>query len=353
MTRRSPSALAAGAAACLALLLSACGEKKDDVAAAPPQQRVSLMLDFFPNADHAPIYAAIANGAFKKAGIDLQIRTPSDPASPLKLVAAGKVDLAISYEPELLLARDKGAAVQSIGALVQQPLTSLISLPAAKIDKPADLAGKTVSTAGIPYQKAYLETILERAGVSPSRVKQVGVGFNLIPSLLSKKADATLGAYWNYEGVELARKKKDPQILRMEDVGVPTYDELVVVTREQDVRDRGPLLRRFMLALQSGALAVRADPAAGVDPLIAASKGLDRGLQLASVKATTDAFFPAKASRPYGWQDPQEWKRYGDWMFRNKLVQTAPTAAAFTNEFLPGEGGRAAESSPNEVQDQG
>lgn len=349
MIRRPLSALAAGAA-CLALTLSACGEKQDDVGAAPPKQRVTLMLDFFPNADHAPIYAAVANGAFRKAGIELQIRTPTDPATPLKLVAAGRVDLAISYEPELLLARDKGAKVQSIGALVTQPLTSIISLPAAKISKPADLAGKTVSTAGIPYQKAYLQTILERAGVSPQRVKQVGVGFNLIPSLLSKKADATLGAYWNYEGVELAQKKKDPQILRMEDVGVPTYDELVIVASEQAVRDRGPLLRRFMLALQSGALAVKADPNAGVDPLLAASKGLKRDLQLASVKATTNAFFPAKASQPYGWQDPQEWERYSAWMFKNKLVETAPTAAAFTNEFLPGEGGQASESSPDEVQ---
>ncbi|WP_354701216.1 Formylaminopyrimidine-binding protein [Paraconexibacter sp. AEG42_29] len=340
-------------AACLSsvLLLTACGEKQDDIGAAPRTQKLSLMLDYFPNADHAPIYAAVGNGAFKTAGLDVDIQTPGDPSTPLKLVAAGKVDVAISYEPDLLLARDKGAKLIAIGALVQKPLTSIISLPAAKIAKPADLAGKTVSTAGIPYQSAYLKTILEQAGVNPSRVKEVNVKFNLVPSILSKKgADATLGAFWNYEGVELERAKKNPQILKVDDLGVPTYNELVLVTREQDVRDRGPLLRRFVQALQSGALAVKADPTAGVDPLIAASKDLDRGLQLASVKATLPVFFPAKASNPYGWQEPREWQAFGEWMKRNKLLENEPNAAAFTNEFLPGEGGKPAESSPNEVQ---
>ncbi|MCW2998441.1 MAG: transporter substrate-binding protein [Solirubrobacterales bacterium] len=347
MTRRPIAALLA-CIACLAAL-TACGAKKDDISAAPAVQQLTLMLDYFPNADHAPIYAALARGDFRKAGLDVKIVTPSDPSAPLKLVAAGKVDVAISYEPELLLARDKGAKVMGIGALVQQPLTSIVSLGSAKIKKPADLAGKTVGTAGLPYQSAYLKTILERAGVDPHRVKEINVGFNLVPNLLSKKVDATLGAFWNYEGVQLARENKHPSIIRMEQAGIPTYDELVLVTRAVDVRKRGPLLRRFVQALQAGALAVKADPAAGVDPLVAANQDLDRGLQLASVKETLPAFFPEKAGQPYGWQDPDQWKAYSDWMAMSGLVTNPPTAAAFTNEFLPGEGVLPAESTPNQA----
>ncbi len=346
MIRRSLAALA-----CLTSVaaLAACGSKEDDTAAAPAVQQLTLMLDYFPNADHAPIYAALARGDFRKAGIDLKIVTPSDPSAPLKLVSAGKVDVAISYEPELLLARDKQAQLISIGALVQQPLTSIISLGSAKITKPADLAGKTVGTAGLPYQSAYLKTILARAGVAPGRVKEINVGFNLVPAMLSKKVDATLGAFWNYEGVQLAREGKKPSIIRMEQVGVPTYDELIMVTRELDVRERGPLLRRFVQALQAGALAVKADPATGVDPLVAANKDLDRGLQLASVQATTDAFFPEKESQPYGWQDPEDWQAYGEWMQENDLLENPPNAAAFTNEFLPGEGVLPAEATPGQA----
>ena len=164
------------------------------------------MLDYFPNADHAPIYAAEAAGYFKEAGIDVEIRQPPDPAAPLKQLAAGRVDLAISYEPEVLRARDKGLNVVSVGALVQRPLTSIISLPKAKIRKPADLEGKTVGTAGIDYQSAYLRTILLEAGVTPSTVKERNVGFGLVPALLTGKVDATLGAFWNYEGVDLKRR---------------------------------------------------------------------------------------------------------------------------------------------------
>ena len=111
-------------------------------------KRVELMLDYFPNADHAGIYAAQAAGYFEEAGLDVEIRTPPDPAAPIKQVAAGNVDLAISYEPEVFRAREIGLNVVSIGALVQEPLTSIISLPKAKIRAPKDLEGKTVGTAG-------------------------------------------------------------------------------------------------------------------------------------------------------------------------------------------------------------
>ena len=337
--------LAVLACAVLPLGLAACGKKQDDLSAKPPMQKLTLMLDFFPNADHAPIYAALARGDFRRAGLDVTIRTPSDPSLPLKLVAAGKADLAISYEPELFLARDKNLPVMGVGALVDKPLTSIISLPSAKIAGPADLKGKKVGTAGIPYQSAYLQTILDRAAIPPADVKEVGVGFNLVPSLLSKKVDAVLGGFWNYEGIQLARAKKHPRVIRMENAGVPTYDELVFVATEQTVRKRGELIRRFMQALQAGARAVQADPAAGVDPLVAASKDLDRGLQLAAVKATLPVFFPAKATQPYGYMDPEEWRAYGEWMQKNKLLKNPPLSSSLTNEFLPGEGGQASEDS--------
>ena len=137
----------------------------------------------------------------------MKLQPPPDPSSPLKLLQAGRADLAISYEPELLLARDQGAdTLVAVGALVQTPLTSLIALPKAGVKAPKDLAGKRVATAGIPYQSAYLKTILEKAGVDPGSVKETNVGFNLVPAMVSKKADATLGAFWNVEGVQLSAR---------------------------------------------------------------------------------------------------------------------------------------------------
>jgi putative hydroxymethylpyrimidine transport system substrate-binding protein len=325
-------------AALLALGIAACGEKKETTGAGTTE-RVDLMLDYLPNADHAGIYAAIGSGEFKAAKLDVRPRTPSDPSAPLKLLAAGKADLAISYEPELLLARARGADLVSIGALVQKPLTSIISIGHKPIRRPAQLEGRRIGTAGIPYQDAYLKTILRQAGADPARVKPINLGYNLVPALLTKRVDAVLGMFWNVEGVELQQRRKKPVILRMDALGVPTYDELVVVARAGDVRSRGPLLRRFMRALARGHERVRRNVGTGVAALVKADPGLDPALERAQVQATLPVFFPADRTRPFGYQDPRAWQRYAQWMSDNALL-TAPQNAqrAFTNEFLPGEG---------------
>src|SRR6202043_2876334 len=124
----------------------------------------------------------IAHGDFRAVGLQVQPQAPADPAEPLKLLAAGKVDMAISYEPELLLARDQGLKLVSIGALVQRPLTSIIALPGHHVARVADLAGKRVGTAGIPYQAAELRTALQSAGGKPSTGREVNVGFNAVPA---------------------------------------------------------------------------------------------------------------------------------------------------------------------------
>jgi putative hydroxymethylpyrimidine transport system substrate-binding protein len=324
--------------------LAACGERKEPIAA-PTQERLTLLLDWLPNADHAPIYAAQASGAFRRAGLDVRIQTPSDAASPLKLLAAGRVDLAITYQPELLLSRDKGQSLVSVGALIQRPLSSIISLRGA-VKTPRDLAGKTVGVTGLPSDEAALKAVLAKAGVDRKRVKTVSVGFNLVPSLLSKKADAVLGAYWNVEAVELARQRKDPSVIRLDEAGVPAYNELIFAARRDYAGERGELIRRFMQALARGAEAMRADPNVAVDALVAANKDLKRADQLAMVRATLPAYFPA-AGKPFGWMDPVQWQRYGTWMYDNRLVTRPPNAArALTNEFLPGEGLAADDGTP-------
>ncbi len=325
-----------------ALLLTACGEKPEDLSdERPPTTRLSVLLDYLPNANHAGIYQARESGGFAKAGLDVDLRTPSDPATVLNQLTAGKVDLAITYEPEVLLAQAAGKDVTAVAAIVTQPLTSLISLPKAKISKPADLRGKTVGTAGIPYQTAYLRTILREAGVDPSDVRQVNVGFNLNRALVSGRVDATLGAYWNYEGLELERADRKPVVVPVDKLGVPRYDELVLVARSQTLAEKESGVRRFVRALANGYEAVRRDPAAGTDALMKANPDLDRGLQAAAIRRTVreGAFFPAEARRPWGWLSTDDWADYGQWMVDNALLtRPIPLDNVVTTDFLPGEG---------------
>jgi putative hydroxymethylpyrimidine transport system substrate-binding protein len=301
-------------------------------------KRVELMLDYFPNADHAGIYAAQAAGHFEQAGLDVEIRTPPDPSAPIKQVAAGNVDLAISYEPEVFRAREIGLSVVSIAAIVQEPLTSIISLPKAKIRGPRDLKGKTVGTAGIDYQTAYLETILAEAGLNTDSVKERNVGFNLTPALLTGRVDAVLGAFWNYEGTDLRLRGKRPQIIRMEDAGVPTYNELVLVANEDALERDGGKLRAFIGALSRGTRDLRANPDDAIEGLLEANPDLDPELQRAVVEVTLPLFFPPEG-RPYGWQDPSQWDAFSAWMRDSGLLDEPPDpAAAHNNRLLPGAG---------------
>jgi putative hydroxymethylpyrimidine transport system substrate-binding protein len=327
-------------AVCCALALGACGAKQD-VTTAASAKPFTVMLDWFPNADHAALYSAIAGGDFRAVGLNVEPVIPSETAEPLKLLAAGKVDVAISYEPEVLLARDEGLKVVSIGALVQRPLTSLIALPEQHVSSVASLAGKTVGTAGIPYQAAMLRTILQHAKIEPSRVKEANVGFNLVPAMLSGKVAATLGGYWNYEAIQLRLMHKQPLVIPVDQAGVPTYDELVLAVREGEAHTDGQDLRAFLQALTRGERAVRADPAAAAALVVKANPSLEPKLQLESIKQTLPAAQPASASDPFGWQDPTAWAAFGSWMYSHGLLQHDPDTSGlppFTNEFLPGQG---------------
>ena len=324
------------------LALAACGQKKESVSAAGGSaQSMTLMLDWFPNADHVGIYEALANGDFSASGLDVHVQVPSDPAAPLELLAAGKVDVAISYEPEVMLARDRGEPLVSVAAIVQKPLTSIVSLGSKHITSPSHLHGKRIGTAGIPYQHAYLTTILQHAHVPQSSVTEINVGSNLVPAMLSGKVDATLGAYWNYEAIQLQQLGKHPNVIHMEQVGVPAYNELVVVARASELTNHIDVIRRFVQALGRGYESVRTDPTAAVDNLVKANPSLSRNLQMASVKATLPYYFPsaADASKPWGWQDQTQWTTYGQWMLAQRLI-SSPNAFvdASTNELLAGQG---------------
>jgi putative hydroxymethylpyrimidine transport system substrate-binding protein len=331
-------AFIASAALLATIALAGCGEKSEEPRDEAEPKRFELALDWIPNPDHVAIYQALAEGYFGDVGLDVRTRTPSDPAAPIKEVAAGRVDLAISYEPEVFLARERGLPVVAVAALVQRPLTSLMAIASKRIDSPADLRGKRVGTAGIPYQSAYLRTILERAKVDPDSVKETNVGASLLPAMLSGKVDATLGAFWNVEGIELKQRGKRPTIRPVDRLGVPDHDELVLVANEDDLDGGREDIRLFLGAVAKGARQARRDPRGAADALLEAAKGLKSRLVRASVRVTLPALFPS-GDRPWGYLDPRQWRIYGAWMLAHDLLQERPQAnEAFTNELLPGEG---------------
>jgi putative hydroxymethylpyrimidine transport system substrate-binding protein len=333
MTRLRTTAIALAVLA-LAVALAACGEKSEE--ASGERQSFSLTLDFYPNPDHAGIYMAQKLGYFEEAGLDVSIDAPSDPAAPVKQVAAGRTDLAISYEPEVALAREQGLDVVAVGALVNRPLTSLIWLAESKIKGVGDLKGKTVATAGIPYQDAFLKTILARVNLTPDDVKAVNVGFGLLPALLGGSAQAMLGGYSNVEGVDLRERGKAPVVTPVDQLGVPTYDELVFVANREKLEEDPDKFRLFLAALQRGTEAAAEKPGEATTAITEANPDLEPKLAAAEVKATLPLLSARSGDQPYGYMNPEEWETFAGWMRDNGLIQSLPkTSELLDNGYLP------------------
>jgi putative hydroxymethylpyrimidine transport system substrate-binding protein len=216
------------------------------------EQKVTFMLDWYPNPDHVPVYAAKEIGAFAKQGLKVEIMVPADPNDPMKLVAAGKIDFAISYEPSVLIARSEGLPIVSTGALIQHPLSTILFLKSSGIKKPADLRGRTIGYSVEPLYRVLLEAVAEKGGLKPGDYKAVRVGFNLVPPLLSGKVDAVIGAFRNYEAIQVELEGKQVGILPLEENGVPDFYELVIIASEKTVKERPALVLAFMRALSQG-----------------------------------------------------------------------------------------------------
>jgi len=293
---------------------------------------VSLMLDWTPNPDHVGLYYAQDEGLFAKAGLDVAIRAPADPTTPLKLVGVGRSDLAVSYEQEIFLAAAKGLPVVAVAAIVPQPLNSLISIE-SRVRSVADLKGAKIGITGVPSDYATLDTMLRSADLSRSDVKVVTVGYNLLPALLSHRVDAVLGVYRNVEGIQLQQRGLHPTIIPVDRAGVPSYDELVLVANSDRLRSDAAYraeVHAFVSAFVAGTNGARANPATAL-AVMAKATASPHAFLARAVPATL-----ALLSGPDGVGCLGSWQRFGAWMHATGLLKTAvPASRVVDQDYLP------------------
>ncbi|MGD9694696.1 MAG: ABC transporter substrate-binding protein [Thermoleophilia bacterium] len=332
MSMRVPRRLAPVAAvlAAVALLVAGCGGDEP----AGDLRRVDLILDWYPNADHAGIYGAIDQHYFSDEGLDVRPEVPSDPSAALKRLAAGRAQFAVSYEPEVLLARSQGIPVVAVGAIIVHPLNSVIVRSDRGIARPRDLEGRTVGASGLPSDRPLLDAVVRSDGGDPSKVTVQNVGFNLSPALAAGRVDAVIGAYWNIEQVELEKKGVEVSAFRLEQHGVPDYDELVLVTTDRIASEQPDLVRATLKGLRSGQDWAATDQAGAVEHLLKANPDLDERTVKEQLRMTADLLSPA--DEPTLTVDPAEWQRFADWMSRSGwLTEPVTVADAVTDRFLP------------------
>ena len=211
-----------------------------------------FMLDWFPNPDHVPLYAAQHEGMFTQEGLRVTLQIPANTDDPLKLAAAGRVDVAVNYEPNVILARAQGLPVRSIGVLVGQPLVTIMFLKSSGIRSPKDLVGRRVGFAVTGFADAMVDQMMRSAGATGAGVRMVNVGFDLVPALLSHNVDAVAGAYRNYERVQIELQGQAAGTFEPERYGVPPFYELVLITSDQGLARHREALGRFVRAVGRG-----------------------------------------------------------------------------------------------------
>ena len=307
----------------LALLLAMSCDREPETAS------VKLALDWYPNANHLGLFIAQQKGYFEEENLEVTMYTPSDPSTVLQTVGAGQDDFGMSYQPDVLLARNEGVPVVSILGVVQHPLNSLMTLESSGITRPAQLAGKKVGYPGIPTNEPLLETMLKADGLNGLEdIELVNIGWNISESLISEKVDGVVGAYWTHESINMENIGYPVNVMRMEEWGVPDYYELVLVTSESYLEENQDVAERFIRAIKRGFEEAISDPQAGVDVLVAENPGeIDEDID----RPGADLLVPMwqlPAGGGFGTQEPARWNSFVQWMKDNDMLNQSLDASA-------------------------
>jgi putative hydroxymethylpyrimidine transport system substrate-binding protein len=301
---------------------------------AAAQETISIALDWYPNANHAGLFLAQERGYFAEAGLEVELYTPSDPTVVLQTVGAGRDDFGISYQTDVLLARAEDVPVVSVAALVQHPLLGVMALDSSGVERPADLAGKTVGYPGIPSQEAFLRAMLANDGASIAEVELINVDFNLVPALISGQTDAVMGAYWTHETILAEQEGYPVTMLRVEDWGVPDYYELMLVASEEKIASSAQEITALLGAVERGYLDAIADPEAALAAMKAAYPELDEEVERQGIELLTEVWLDPGGR--YGAQSPERWADYANWMKDVGLIPAdLDERAAFDASLLP------------------
>jgi putative hydroxymethylpyrimidine transport system substrate-binding protein len=278
-------------------------------------QKFTLMLDWFPNVDHLPIYVARHQGFFAAEGIEIKMLSPSETADALKLAAAGNVDIAISYEPQTVIAAARGLDIVAFGRLIEHPLTTLLFLKDSGIKVPKDLEGKKIGYTVPGLMDVLLEAFAKLNGIQ--KYSAVNVGFSIVQSLTAGKVDAVMGPFKTYETVEMSQRGYETGYFELEKWGIPDYDELIFVTSKKTMKKNSEGLRRFRRVVDRGIAFVRADPEKSLEYYLKEVPEADRITESEAFKLTLPYYAHSQTL------DAKRWQLFADFAYQYGLIDTA------------------------------
>jgi len=306
-----------------ALMVATAGSATSAMA----KEKITVLLDWFVNPDHAPLFVALERGYFADHGLEVEMIAPSNPNDPPKLVAAGQADIAVSYQHQHQMQIDQGLPLVRIATLVATPLNSLVVLADGPIKSLADLKGKTIGYSVGGFETILLKVMLEKEGLSLSDVKLVNVNFSLSPSLFTGQVDGVIGAFRNFELNQMDIEKRPGRAFYVEENGVPAYDELILIANKEQIDESK--LRRFVDALEEGVQYLVNHPAESWELFVKGErKTLDDELNRRAWRDTLPRF----ALRP-GALDQQRYRRFAEFLQRQGTVKNVPPLDSWAVEL--------------------
>jgi putative hydroxymethylpyrimidine transport system substrate-binding protein len=293
---------------------------------ASAQEKLTVLLDWFVNPDHAPLFVAREKGYFREAGLDVDLVAPADPNDPPKLVAAGKGDLAISYQPQLQMQAAEGLPLTRIGTMISTPLNTVVALADGPVKSIKDLKGRKVGYSVGGLEDALLGAMLEKSGLKLSDVSLVNVNFSLSPALLSGQVDAVVGAYRNFELNQMEIEGRPGRAFYPEEEGVPPYDELVIVANREKLADSR--LPKFLEAVERGTLYLINHPDESWKLFVKANPELDDELNRRAWRDTLPRFAHSPAAL-----DARRYVRFAEFLKERELIASVPKLAEYAVEL--------------------
>lgn len=289
-------------------------------------EKLSVLLEWFVNPDHAPLVVAKEKGLFAAHGLDVDLVAPADPSAPPRLVAAGQADVALHYQPSLDLDVDAGLPLVRFGTLIETPLNTLIALKDGPIKSLADLKGRKIGYSVSGFEDAMLGQFLKTAGLGIDDVELINVNFSLSASLLAGQVDAVVGGYRNFELNQMKIEGHEGIAFYPEENGMPAYDELIYVTRKDLVGDKR--LPQFLAAVEEATIYLTNHPDDAWALFVKANPDLDDDLNR---RAWADTL-PRFAKRPAA-LDAGRYARFSQFMKDAGLIKTVKPVEDYAVEL--------------------
>ncbi len=285
------------------------------------KEELTLMLDWYPNAVHSFLYVAQEKGYFEEEGLDVTIEMPSDVNDPLRLAAAGRIDLAINYQNQLIMSQEEGIPIKGIASIVQKPLGELMFKQEAGIAAPKDLEGKSIGLGTSMVPQAIVRAMIEQDGGNPDAVEFIDVGYDLVPALATDRVDALMGAYINHELLLLEKEGYPIATIPREEYGIPAAMELIFVAGDETISEKPETLKKFLRAVKKGQEDVVANPEDGLQILLD-HQNQDSALDPEVEQQSLDILLPLMGSdaRPFGWQNAEQFQEVIDWMEQAGII---------------------------------